>query len=214
MTDDIQQIAEEAVAEAREGFELEEVLTGTPSRFKTIRVFTDEATGEELGGVEVERNEQGLPTGIRRWGLAKVIAELQVDEEANAAELKKARAKAKSLAKKLDSTALDIELQAVPRVVKKDARRKARKELGIKGHVPEDLMEDYADEFDAQILSRSVVSIYSVAKDAKNRELTVAGARHLRNMLPESEYGRLDRAVSELQFRAVIAEKATSNADF
>ncbi|UOE45887.1 hypothetical protein [Agromyces larvae] len=216
MSEDIQQVAEEAAETGRKSFDLKARLQKRPLRHETIRVFTDEVTGEALGGFEDVLDANGFVKSRRGWGAARELAELKLlnkdgaNDEAIAAKI----AEMEALAAKLDETALDIALQAVPAVIKKDARRAAKQHLGIRGKVTDDRADEFVDELDAQILYRSVVSIHDVESGETNKAVTIEDARDLLAYLPDTESGRLLAAVAKLQFQGAIAEQATAQVDF
>ena len=215
-TDDIAAL----INDVREEFDLGEVLRGAPIRTKKVRVFTDSVTGERLGGQEVVLvpGDFGVPRKeLRTWGIVKDIADLsktKEDEKKNAKQIATLKQEARGLAEKLDETALVIELQSIPPVIKKDARRAAKVHLGIRGKVSEAQEQEFIEELDAQILSRCAVSVYSVAQDKTNKGLSVERARELRNLLLETEYLRIDNAINELIYQSVIAQKVVEDPDF
>jgi hypothetical protein len=216
---DFDQIVNEAATEARGTFDLKARLTGGTKRTDSIRVFTDEETGEELGGQEVDGfidTPVGRMPRIRRWGIAQELVELEQDNEGdkNANAIAQLKERARELAKKLDESALVIDLQAVPPVIKKDARRAAKAHLSIHGKIPEAREDEYIEEYQNQLTQRSLVAITDVQSGGVIRNPSIENARDLRDLLPDSEYGRLADAVSKLQFQKVIGDQATAHADF
>ncbi|MDF2506260.1 MAG: hypothetical protein K0Q52_119 [Microbacterium sp.] len=215
---EIQQIADNA----RDSFDLGTRLRGRSKRTKKVRVFTDEVTGERLGGHEMveEINHLGLRmTKPRVWGLMGDIIKLQAtpkSAEENAEQIAEMKKEVGALARTLEESALDIELRAIPRVVKKDAHRAAREALGISEKISPDhaRYDDYVDEHDAQILVRTVVSIFDAEDDQLRKGITVENARALKELLPEWEYAKISRALNELLWQNSIAEKAVEDADF
>ncbi len=221
MGKNVQEEIKQIVSDAQEEFDLDAAVRGRSIRTKKVKVFTDEVTGEELGGAEVyEVIENGMPVKkIRTWGLTGKILDLSgtpEEEKRNAKEIKGLKAEVKAAADKLDESALIFELQAVPRIIKKDARRAARKALNINGKLtPDDpRWEDYTDEHAAQTLTRVVVSITQNSTGKVNKGLPIERARTLRNQLPETEFFKLDQAINELLWQAAIAEKAVEDSDF
>lgn len=216
--DEIQQI----IDSSREEFDLDAVVRGRSVRTKKQKVFTDEVTGEQLGGHEIitTRNALGVEAReIRSWGLYKQILDLSGSAEAekkNAKQIKALKEEVKVLAEKLDETSLVFELQSIPPLIKKDARRAARKALNINGKLTDGdpRFEDYLDEHDAQVLTRVVVSVTQTSTGKTNKGISIERARTLKSHLPETEWHKLERAINELLWQGVIAEKAVEDADF
>ena len=215
--------------EAREGFDLIARLQGVSRREKTVTVYTDAATGAELGGVaDTYHPGTEIVTGRRRWGIVGEQDELREkikaaladpntpDEtlEALKAENAALDKKKAALLKKLDKTALVFTLQAVPDLVLRDTRRTTRKALGIKQKGIEGREEDYALEYIAQILVASVVSWTDNQTGDKRDSLDIEHARQLRDFLPVGQFAKLDAAISELSIEASIGNVATDSADF
>ena len=220
---------QEIVNTARETFDLGDFLRGRSIRTKTQRVFTDEVTGEKIGGYEksVRQNEDGFPVPyLRSWGLVADLAKVQDEIEnhdgpktAKAYKDLKAREKSitdeiRALTEVLLETALDIELQAIPTLIKKDAWRAAKKALGINGKVPEAMEAEIYDEHVAQILARSVVSVTKHGTGEKNEGISIEGARSLRGLLPDSEWDKLENTMNELIAHRAIGEQAVADVDF
>lgn len=219
---------QEIVDETRESFDLGDFVRGRSVRTKTIRVFTDEVTAERRGGFE--RGEQTLPNGavmptLRSWGLVKELAEAQTayeeispktTKEAKAAKAKVERLteEIKELTATLVETSLEIELRAVPKVIKKGAYRAARQALGINGKLREEQASDFFDEHSAQTLTRTVVSITRHSDGARNEGISIDSARDLVNNLPDSEWAKVDEAINELLFEKVISDQVAADADF
>lgn len=227
---DIEQIQDEA----REGFSLRDRLAGVSQRRKTVTIYTDSAVGAELGSAEDQTDGLGLKTGRRvRKGLLgemdalterieielaragtdkEAVAAVQADFDKAEAALKR---KIKAAQKKLNETAMVFTLQALPDIIVRDARRKARKELGIKNkNIPEDKQEDYSLEYTAQVVAASVATWVDNLDGKTHTGLTVEQARDLRDLLPFGQFARLDHAVYELSFEAAIGNQATDSADF
>lgn len=218
MTDEIQQV----VNEARDEFDLGAHLTKKPARTKSIRIFTDEEIGEELGGAEFyeTRNDLGLvQKRVRTWGVAGQIVELKrtpEEEIANAEEIDRLTERVRELSEELDASAIDFVLRAVPPKIKRDAGRRAKAELGIHDKMTENhpRFDEYLAEEDSQLLS-IVVQSWTLRDQERTIEgMTPQQARDARGFLPETEYQRLQVAVSELNWRRTIAERAVEDADF
>lgn len=237
MDDDIQNI----VDEAKEGFDLDEVLTGSTASHdpKTIRVYTDLKTGEELGGADDVQTSFGTTTK-ERWGilgdidllreeLRLINAVIDNKDELNqdaenlktyverrdeiTAEIEELKAKAKPLQEKIEESALDIEVRYLPPIIVKDARKDARKHLGLKKVTEEDY-EDYLAEFNAQILTRAATSITQVKTGRVNKQITIESARKMYGLLPSSEQRKLDEHIDKIVFKSKIAQHLALDADF
>lgn len=216
--DEAQQIAQQA----RDEFDLGAMLRGRSRRSKTVRVYTDEAAGERLGGIQVETvtDQFGLESQVpRAWGIVKEIIDLSAtkeDEKKNAKAIKALKEEAAVIQARLEESALDIELQSLPPIIKDDAVRAARKELGINEKVTHNhsRYEEYAAEYDAQILQRTAVSVTEVATGAVNRGISIETARSIKGLLPEYEWAKIYEAHVELLWQNAISAKAVEDPDF
>lgn len=219
---------EEIVRETRESFDLGDFLRGRSTRTKTVRVFTDEVTAERRGGfaktTETLSNGVQIPA-IRSWGLVKELAEAQGEYDAleskTTKEAKALKAKVatitdeiKALTAELVETSLEVELKAVPKVIKKDAYRAAKKALGINGKISDTQVVEFIDEHSAQILHRTVVSIKKESSGEENAGVSVESARDLVGLLPDSEWAKIDAALKELLDEQVIADQVVEDRDF
>lgn len=218
---------EAIVDDARENFDLGDFLRGRSIRTKSVRVFTDEVTAEERGGYEAyteEVNGINVPR-IRSWGLVAKLAEIQDEYERlspkTSKEAKQLKGKIttitseiEALTAKLLESALDIELQAVPKIAKKVAYREAKKFLGIRGKVREEQFVDLIDEQNAQLLHRTVVSVTRRSDGKRNEGMTVQSARDLMGHLPDSEWDKIEEKVNELLVQKVISDQAVADPDF
>ncbi|KZE41432.1 hypothetical protein [Microbacterium sp. T32] len=223
---------EEIVAEAQEGFDLVIEAKERPKLQASVTIYLDEPTGKELGGVEPKYrllNGVRLPDGERRWGVVGELADLAdkrkrlvaagLEDEPAVQELDarvdELLARAEELQAKLAKSGRTIHLQGLPRVIRDDARGKAREHLGIAvgAEIPDDKAEALEKRYAAEILSRAVIGI-EAPNGAKGRLLDVDGAEKLPGQLPDSEYARIASKISELLYQTSIAEGAVDNADF
>ena len=214
---EIQKIANEA----RDTFDLGEFLqTQLPRVVNKVTVYTDEAAGDELGGHEMV--QESLANGVqvprlRTWGLKGEYAELTATEAArkeNAPRVAEIEERVAELRKRLNDTSLTFELHSIPTSIRKDARRKARKELGISSKgVPADLEDDFSEEISAQYLAASCGGV-TRGDGATISKLTVEDARNLIATLPLTEQSRLLDTVSETLFATHISQSAVEDADF
>ncbi|WP_406245799.1 hypothetical protein ACI7YT_12215 [Microbacterium sp. M] len=141
---------------------------------------------------------------------AEVEAHIATLAEKVAAEQKKIT----PLLKRLEKTSLQFTLRTIPDLVIRDARRKAKRNLGIKGKIPEVLLEEFNLEHVAILVAASVESWEDKGAKQKFTSLTVEEARALRDELPVGQFTVLDKAIGELSFEAQISNLATDSADF
>lgn len=222
MSDSIESEIQAIVDDAQDNFDLGARLRSRSVRTKNVRVYTDEVTGDKLGGAEIieELNADGIRVRKpRSWGLtAELIAlkALKEPSEEQVEQIAQLELEIKGLAKKLESTAIDFTLRAIPKVIKKDAKRAAREHLGIKGKlsIEDPRFEDFLDEEDAQLFHRVVASFTDHEDGRTRRGISLENARALKAYLPEGEYSRLITALRELLWQNAIAEKVTEDADF
>ena len=224
---DIEDVAEQA----RSGFDLASRLMGAPRLEKTVTVYTDPVTGKALGGAE-NATDRGIIIGRKRWGVLGDIDRLEErikialnraeagedhgeDLDALESELADLKKKSASLLKKLDSTALVFTLRAVPGLVIRDARRKARKNLNIKAKgISADQEEAFQLEVTNIVLAASTVQYVDNKSKQTIPTLSVEDATALRDYLPVGQYDKLDIALAELSLEAQIGNHATDSADF
>lgn len=220
---------EEIIEDAREGFDLRARLRGVSHLTEDVTVYTDIAAGRELGGTEDQENQFGIKVGTRRWGLTgelsaigEQLEELQKQDDPDEGEVKALVAKLASTKKKipaalkkLESSALVFTLRAIPDLVQRDARRQARKALGIKAKgIPEGREEEFNLEHIAHIVAASVESWTDNASGKKFSSLTVEEAKALRDELPIGQFALIDQAIGKLSYQAQIGKVATDSADF
>jgi hypothetical protein len=219
---------ESVIEEAREGFDLRARLIGANTLTKTVKVYTDTATGRELGGSEDRRTQNGIVVGRRRWGVQGRLEELGLEAEAlgkqEEPDVEQIKAiedesaalvkKSKTLLAKLEKSALVFTLRAVPELIIRDTRRKAKANLNIKGKGAQGREEDLALEFTILLLAASVSEWTDNASGTVLSSLTDQQARDLNDLLPPGQFDRLDRAMIELSFEAQIANSGTDDADF
>lgn len=225
------------VTEARKTFDLRARLAGAKRRTKTVTVFTDDATGALLGGAVDEKigeykTGRKIRTGLigeldaitdQAQGAINLLDENDDDYEAAVtlinerlqADSKAVVAKIKKLRAQMKKSSMEFTLQALPDLVMRDVRRKARKALDIaeKG-IPEALQESYNLKYSAIIIAASVVSWTDHESGESFNELTVEQAEALQDYLPVGQYQQLDKAVLELSIEMTITNAATDSPDF
>lgn len=211
---------EEIATKARSSFSLLERAKGRSLITDDVTVYLDEVTGKKLGGVEPRtRVIRGIevPDGERRWGVVGQIANL-ADENQNGehdAKIAELVAKAEIYRAELDKSKVVITLQALPTLITDAANLATRRHLGLDDEqaIPADKEKAFNRRQSAEIISRAVVSIVDV--DGNHGALPdVDEAAEWPGYFPPSEYRKIARKISELQFETVIAEQATDNADF
>lgn len=231
------EISEEIIQEVEDDFDLGELLDGRSHADSSLRLYTDEKTGKELGGTETSTNQFGIAVSTRRWGVlgeidglrevierAESAIESMDDSDAKAlleADLEEAKGKVVELGKKagpllekMDKSAIDLSIQSLPPVIIKDCRRRARAALEIKGKVSEADQERYLEQFNAEILV-ACVSAYTLVGNGKTTQgLDIEMAKKLYDKLPPSEVARLDAKVDEIVYKSAIAQGVGRNPDF
>ena len=222
---------EQIVEEAQGSFDLRQRLLGIAPLTKKVTVYTDAATGKELGGAEDQKGQGGIVLSRRRWGVQGRLEEIglraealgkqeDLDEDdpeiaALEKEMSDLQKKAKTLLAKLDKSALSFTIRAVPELVIRDCRRKAKQNLGIKGKGVQGQEEEYGLEYTALLLSASVEKWVDHASGDTHLSLSEQQARDLRDFLPAGQFARLDAAMIEVSFEAQIgATYGTDDADF
>lgn len=211
---------EQIATEARSSFSLLERAKGRSLVTDDVTVYMDEVAGKKLGGVEPKtRVFRGIevPDGERRWGVVGQIANLGDDNEAgkNDAEIDRLLEKAKRYRAELEASKVVITIQALPTLITDEAALATRRHLGLDAEepIPADKEKAFNRRNSAEVISRAVISIVD-ANGNKGYLPTAEEAEGWPGYFPPSEYRKIARKISELQFETVIAEQATDNADF
>lgn len=119
------------------------------------------------------------------------------------------------LVEELTKTGLTIKLRAVPPVIQKDTHRKAKQTLGIEGKtIPEDMRDRMPLAEVAHLLTVLVQSITDNQTGEVNDDLTYEDAVALMDLLPPSQWARLDAKIGEVQFTDAISRSIESQEDF
>jgi hypothetical protein len=119
------------------------------------------------------------------------------------------------LVQEITHSGLTIAAQAVPTVIQKDCRRKAKATLEIKGkNIPEDLAEDFEMCEQAHLMAAMIQSITDNATGHVNLGATYEDAVDLMGMLPPGQFQRLDAMLGDLQFTDNISLSIESQEDF
>lgn len=211
---------EEIATKARSSFSLLERAKGRSLVTDDVTVYMDEVTGKKLGGIEPRtRMFRGIevPDGERRWGVVGQIANLADENQDGEHDDKIAElvAKAELYRAELEKSKVVITLQALPTLITDAAGLATRRHLEIEPEaaIPADKEKAYNRRNTAEIISRAVISIVDV--DGNKGDLPdVDEAEQWPAHFPPSEYRKIARKMSELQFETLIAEQATDNADF
>ena len=219
--------------EERESYDLAERLAGTRNRTITVTVYTDEEAGAELGGVEDVRGFGGVVIDRRRWGL---LGELEVLQETGkflkglsertpvqdreleriAGEITRISEEYPKIMARLNATAYTFELQSLNKDEMLKVGKEARLSAGIKGNnkVPAKLEDKVAKAGTDILLQKSVKRWADHSAKLAFTELTREQAAVFREMLPATEYERLDKAITDLSIQRQIAESITDTPDF
>jgi hypothetical protein len=207
---------DKTIAEAKSSFDMRARLNGSARRKASIKIFTDEVAGEELGYAKdvVEFNALGLTTGTKRERLG-VLGLIDGDDGSDDKYSLHLDSEEKRLCKLLDESAITYNIAAVPPLVIDGVRRTSRKELGIKGSiVPDDDVENYNKVYLANLFMAVIPSFIDHATGETYTGLGRDGAASIKELLPASEYARLDAKIIEVQFKDAIDESVTAQADF
>ena len=196
------------VTEAREGFDLGARLKGRKLRDGAITLFLDEEAGEALGDASEGTNAYGVKYQTRE-GVLGALADATSEDD-----IARLEAERDELIAALEATALVVKFRAVPAIVVKDSRRKAKETLKIKGSVPEYLEEDFSVVFVDHVLAASITSIEDRVSGGVNGKQTYEQIKQLGEYLPRDEFQRLVAKQSEVQTKNTIGESVTGSADF
>lgn len=120
-----------------------------------------------------------------------------------------------NLAELTRDSKITLTLQAVPAIVLKDIKRKARKAFVKKGPVPEEKLDEYFDVFNHYVVGACIRRVVDVdgAVDETNW-LDHNNVKILEDLLPISQWEKLWAKVEDIQFSDKIGQLATSDPDF
>lgn len=227
LEEEIEQIA----TEAKGDYDLAARLRGRSMRTKTVTLFTDEPTAEKHQELEskikllrasVENMEiiREAAVSIELPQVAKAIQKiiddaLKNDDGYNAEKVAELEAERDELAEELKKTAFVFNLRAVPPIIAKDARRQAKKKLGITGKNVPEAEDEFFEEYVAAYTLAAVVEQYTDKVDGSvHKSLSADDARYLNDLLPDGEYKKLLTALGEVQFKNVISDTVVDSANF
>lgn len=205
-------MSEDIIAEAKQGFDLETRLRNRGLREGEITLYTDEALGQKLGEARDVVNQWGAFVRRVQTGVLGEIDRLDPDQDAT--RIAELEAERDEIIEELNRTSLTVKLRAVPPIIARDAKRRAKATLNIKGKIGEDQEEEFNDAFTAHVLSDLIVSIRDNETGAENGKQTYQDCVALHDLLPASEYRRLDAKVAEIQYSDAVSEAITRDPDF
>lgn len=241
---DVQEKLEEIVETTRKGFDLKARLQNRGLRKATITLYLDEEVGPQLGWAFDARDNLGTPLGRVRAGVVGDIDELEEQKRNSVAEqlaefakdqtlgtdpksmpkvdtktidkkIAEAEKRRAELLEKLSNTGLTIKLRAVPPIIQKDARRRAKATLGItEKNIPDDRIADFVESETAHLMTMIFESITDNETGITNTETTYEDAIDLAGFLPAGQYTRLADKLSEVQFTDAISRSIEGQEDF
>lgn len=210
------------IAEAKTDYDLIDRLRKRGMRTATIKLYTDEITGDLLGTAHDEpvNNILGIPVSSKRVreGVLGEIDELESVINPNDGQkkrLKALHAEAKKLRATLEATSIIFKLRAVPQIIVDSVRRETKQALKIKGkNIPEDREEEFIQKNNALLLSKIIESFTDTEAGITQNGISVEWAEGLKEYLPPYEYVRLNVKLNEIQFKNALSEGVTDQADF
>jgi hypothetical protein len=188
----------------------------TVSRLRVGVVGKIDEAGEQLVKLQ-KAYERGLETESTMTASNKKKM-LETYESARAvfdepvAELEKER---DELTELLNKTGLTVKLRAVPPVISKDCRRKAKAKLEIDGKgIPADMQEAFNIAEQAFLMTALIQSVGDNETGDENVGLTYEEAVEMMDYLPPGQYARLDEKMAEVQFTDAISREIEGQEDF
>lgn len=236
--------ADKITKTTKRGFDLKERLKGRGLRKASITLFLDEEIGPKLGwaytaehkdllgnvvrterireGVEgeldqrreaLEADDKARTASITAGGIT--TAEAERLRNADLAKITELEAERDTLLEQLTKTSLVVKMKAVPPVIQKDTRRKAKERLEITSkNIPEDIAEEFNIAITAFLMSEMFTSIYDAESGETNFEVTYEDAIDLFELLPPGQWERLDVQMGEIQFTDAISRSIEGQEDF
>jgi hypothetical protein len=159
---------------------------------------------------DVVKKNPNMPKKDRDSGEAALKSILEGFDE-RIAELE---AKRDELIAELTKTGITINMRAVPPVIHKDCHRKAKQTLGIDKKIPEDLKDEMVLAETAHLMSVMFQTITDNQTGDVNDDVTYDDATALMDLLPPSQWARLDAKIGEVQFTDAISRSIESQEDF
>lgn len=223
---EVKEKLEQLVETTKKGFDLTERLKNRGLRRGSIVLFLDDDKGAELGWARDAKNAIGEVTGRERVGVLGLLDAAEevrsakgttTDKDAKALDKKVAELEKKrdDLVDELTKTAITIQARAVPPVIQKDCRRKAKATLGITDKViPERQVEEFDKSHTAHLMTVMVQSVRDNLTGEVNEGLSYQDAIDMIDYLSAPQFERLDLLMGELQFTDAISESIESQEDF
>jgi len=116
---------------------------------------------------------------------------------------------------RLTDTGLTLRIEAVPPVIQKDCRRKAKAMLKITSkNIPDDIIEEFELCKQAHLMSVMIQSITDNETKSTNVGTTYDEAIALIDHLPPGQFQRLDAKLADIQFTDAISRSIESQEDF
>lgn len=189
------------------GFFVKRVRHGVLGELDTIEELKTKANEGYEAAIADEAMTPAAKTKLTKEHNAIITA---FDSKIN--ELEKQR---DELIQQITHSGLTIAAQAVPPVIQKDCRRKAKATLEIKGkNIPEDLAEDFELCEQAHLMAAMIQSITDNETGSTNLGASYEDAVDLMGMLPPGQFQRLDAMLGDLQFTDNISLSIESQEDF
>jgi len=239
--DDLPDELKNLATTTKRGFDPKARLRNRGLRRATITLYLDEEMGPKLGWAHDLKNSLGDVIGREREGvigdLDEATAELQewLSRGRLEAEVGKTMTKAAAdkhhkelvagiaemeverdkLLEYMDGHALIVKMRAVPPVIVKDCRRKAKETLKIteKG-VPEDMQDKYTESHTAHLISVMFESVTDTESGGVNTETTYDDAIEYVRYLPPGQFERLDLKMGQVQYTDAISREIEGQEDF
>lgn len=242
--DPLETEARELEKNAKRGFSLSDRLRNRGLRKASVVLFLDEELGEELGnsaeatdqfgnglGRWEEEGVLGSLAALQRLKDAMVAEHEQMSNEDEVLETKKRIPKLDTskvdsqigeLEKKRDEmvvrlakTGITVKMRAVPPIIQKDCRRKAKVQLGIESkNVPEALQESFSEALSAHLMDVILQSVTDNETGEVNHDVSYDDAIELMGYLPPSQWARLEEAISKVQYTDAISQSIETQEDF
>lgn len=229
ITPEQQDEIDKMVKTTKRGFDVKARLRNRGLRRGSITIYLNEEMGPELGWAYDKLDGFGNVVRREREGVIGEIDSLKDDQqkildarepssdaptglEDKAAELE---AKRDELIAELAKTAMHFELRAVPPVIQKDMRRRARQTLGIKEKdIPEGLTEEFNTAEAAHLMTVIIQSVKDNETGGVNTEVTYEDAIDMMGYIPPAQFARLDELMGKIQFTDAISREIESQEDF
>lgn len=192
---EVTDLVEGISTEARKTFSLQERLENRGMREDTIVLYTDDEHAYAHSAVAAKIEE------ARKAGNEDAVAQLEE--------------KLEQLAELTKESAVTITLQAVPTIVLKDIKRKARRAFVKKGPIPDEKLEDFLDVYNHYVVGACIRRVVDAegAVDETNY-MDHNNVKRLEDFLPMSQWDKLWNKVEDLQFADKIGLLSVSNPDF